>query len=128
MDNHTFQAEWTRHYEGTSACALVADAANDHGPVPDLLPPCFRLTSIERLPAPRGCLNRATLFHEQATMTVEWTSRQPDVNLNRGCLVDIRWPGRLLSVDGTFRIARLVRLDRPKPAVNLFATIPGFGQ
>jgi hypothetical protein len=66
MDKRTYQAEWTRQYEGTSACSLVADAANDLGPIPELLPPCFRLTSIERLSAARGCLNRSTLFHEKA--------------------------------------------------------------
>lgn len=92
--------------------------------VPSRLPSLFRLTSIERLPLDRGCLNRATIFHEQAALTVTWTSRQPEVNLTRGCLVGIRWAGVPAAEDGAIRIARLVRLDRPMPIENLFETIP----
>jgi 3'-5' exoribonuclease len=92
--------------------------------VPSRLPTLFRLTSIERLSADRGFLNRATIFHERAALTVSWTSREPDVNLTRGCLVGIRWAGVPTSENGAIRIARLVRLDRPMPTENLFETIP----
>ena len=91
---------------------------------PAQVPPCFRLTSIERLPAEKGCRHRATLFHEQASLRVTWTSRQPDTTLTRGCLVSIRWCGVPCCEAGEIRVARLVRLDRPVASVNLFETIP----
>lgn len=96
---------------------------------PDLvlekLPPLFRLQSIERLPFDaRNIRNRATLFHERATLCVEWLSAHPDVRLTVGSLVAIRWYGRPVSFAGAVRIARLVPLDRPEPTVNLFETIP----
>lgn len=91
------------------------------------LPQCYRLTSIERLPVEKGYFHRAKLFHEQAAMTVSWTSRHPDTTLTRHCLVSIRWCLHAKDcVGGDLPIARLVRLDRPLPAMNLFETIPTY--
>jgi 3'-5' exoribonuclease len=89
------------------------------------LPQIFRIQSITRLPGDgRHIKNRAVLFHERASLSVEWVSRQVDVRLQAGCLVSVRWLGRVLCAEGALRIARLVRLDRPDPALNLFDTLP----
>ncbi|MCB1954150.1 MAG: hypothetical protein KDG55_00655 [Rhodocyclaceae bacterium] len=43
--------------------------------VVEFLPQCFRIQSIARLPLDAlNTMNRATLFHEQAVLTVEWPS------------------------------------------------------
>ena len=71
----------------------VPSTSTDH--VPDKLPPTLRVQSIERLPGQRGdTLNRATLFHESASISVEWLTRHTDIRLVRGSLVSIRWLGR----------------------------------
>lgn len=89
------------------------------------LPGVFRIQSIVRLPFDgRGTLNRACLFHERAALTVEWVSRQVDVRLVAGALVSIRWQGRPVSLNGAVRVARIVLLERPEVAVNLFETVP----
>lgn len=89
------------------------------------LPQVFRIQSIARLPFNvRHTLNRAVLFHERASLTVEWISRQVDVRLVAGALVAIRWQGRPACVNGAIRIARVVLLECPEPSVNLFETIP----
>lgn len=104
-----------------------------HLPVPsaapdrlvEKLPTVFRLQSIERLPFDeRDVRNCATLFHERASLRVEWLSRHPDVRLTAGSLVAIRWSGRPTSLDGAVRISRLVLLEKPVPGINLFDTIP----
>lgn len=107
---------------------------NDHylpvpSAAPDLLveklPKVFRIQSIERLPFDQKNIRTcATLFHERATIRVEWLSRHPDVRLAAGSLVAIRWCGRPVSLDGAVRIARLVLLEKPEADINLFDTIP----
>lgn len=94
-------------------------------PVPDKLPPIFRVQSIERHPDVHGdILNRAVLFHEQASLSVEWLTRHADIRLTRGSLVSIRWLGRPASCDGHVRISRLVLLERPEAETNLFDLVP----
>lgn len=94
-------------------------------PVPDKLPPILRVQSIERLPGQRGdTLNRAALFHESASISVEWLTRHADIRLVQGSLVSIRWLGRPVSSDGYVRIARLVLLERPEAEANLFDLVP----
>ncbi|KIN92018.1 HD domain-containing protein [Thauera sp. SWB20] len=89
------------------------------------LPPVFRVQSISRLPLDNHCvLNRAGLFHERASLMVEWPSRKVDVRLGAGCLVSIRWLGRPVSLGGAVRISRLVVLGRPEASLDLFQTIP----
>jgi len=96
-----------------------------YDPVPDKLPPLFRVQSIERLPgAHSDILNRATLFHERASLSVEWLTRHADIRLVRGSLVSIRWLGRPASCDGHVRISRLVLLERPEAETNLFDLVP----
>lgn len=94
-------------------------------PVPQKLPHLFRVQSIERLPMPSGqVLTRASLYHDEASLKVEWLSRQPDIRVTQGCLAGIRWQGNPVSIDGHVRISRLVLLERPEPEVDLFRTIP----
>ncbi|MBE7423133.1 MAG: HD domain-containing protein [Zoogloeaceae bacterium] len=94
-------------------------------PVPDKLPPIFRVQSIERHPGAHGdILNRAVLFHEQASLSVEWLTRHADIRLTRGSQVSIRWLGRPASCDGHVRISRLVLLERPEAETNLFDLVP----
>ncbi|KAA3651085.1 MAG: HD domain-containing protein [Rhodocyclaceae bacterium] len=104
-----------------------------HVPVPragadivvEKLPRVFRIQAIERLPfdqkSMRSC---AALFHERATLNVEWLSKHCDVRLTVGSLVSIRWSGRPVSCNGAVRIARLVLLEQPEASINLFDTIP----
>ncbi len=92
------------------------------------LPALFRVQSITRMPFDeRHRLNRAVLFHEQASLCVEWLSRQVDVQLTVGRLVSVRWLGHPVSLNGAVRISRLVVLHRPVPDCNLFQTVlPGW--
>lgn len=106
-----------------TAMATLSSPMTD--PVPDMLPPFFRAQSIERLPGQRGdILNRATLFHESASISVEWLTRHADIRLTRGSLVSIRWLGRPVSSEGHVRISRLVLLERPEAEANLFDLVP----
>lgn len=101
----------------------VPDAAMDL--VVDRLPPVFRIQSIERHPFDEhNVRSRAVLYHDKATLTVEWLSRHVDVRLTVGALVSIRWCDRPVCLVGAVRIARLTLLEKPEPAVNLFETIP----
>lgn len=96
---------------------------------PDLLigklPTVFRIQSIARLPFDAdSILMRATVFHERASLTVDWLSRHVNPHLVAGSLVSIRWLGRPASLGGAVRIARLVSLERPEPSVNPFECVP----
>jgi 3'-5' exoribonuclease len=94
-------------------------------PVPDHLPPVFRVESLERYPAEhRQVATRAVLFHEKARLTVEWLSHNVDVRITRGTLVSVRWLGNPTSHNGAIRISRLVLLERAEADLNLFETVP----
>jgi len=93
--------------------------------VVEKLPSILRIQSIARFPYEGGqVLNRAVLFHERASLTVEWMSRHVDVRLTTGTLVSVRWLDRPRSFNDAVRIARLVLLECPDPAINLFQTVP----
>lgn len=112
--------------EAPLSAHTLAGTVHESDLVTECLPPTFRIHSIRRIPgdAAHKVITRAVLFHERACLTVEWSSPRVDVRLSAGCLVSIRWRGRPVSVNGAIRIARLVRLDRPEPAINLFDTVP----
>src|SRR5690554_420295 len=93
--------------------------------VVEKLPPILRIQSIARFPYDGAqTLNRAVLYHERSSLTVEWVSRHIDVRLTAGALVSVRWLERPRSFNGAVRIARLVLLERPDPALNPFQTAP----
>ncbi|AWI79165.1 metal-dependent phosphohydrolase [Parazoarcus communis] len=88
------------------------------------LPPAFRVCSIERYPhGDAGVLSRAALYHDAASLSVEWSDRHADNRIVAGALVSIRWRGRPTSIGGAVNIARLAVLERPMPSLNLFATV-----
>lgn len=97
-----------------------------HDPVPQLLPPVLRITSLTRLPAEdgRSVRNEAVLFHAKASLRVVWVTAHADIRLQAGHLVAIRWLGKPVSVEGAIRINRLVLLERSIPTLDLFETIP----
>lgn len=90
------------------------------------LPNIFRLVNITRLPGPngRGVTNEATLFHEQASLKVVWTSPQVDCRLKCSCYVAVRGLDRKTLDRDCQQIKRLDRLDKALPTINPFETIP----
>jgi 3'-5' exoribonuclease len=94
-------------------------------PVADRWPPLMRIVSLERtLDASHKVRNRAVLFHESCSLSVEWITQQADCRLHRHGLVTIRWGSALRCEDGAVRIERPIPADRPDATTNLFATIP----
>ena len=91
---------------------------------PSMLPKIYRLTSIRNDQDERLTLCTATLYHERAKMKVSWTTSKPDLRLKVGDLVAPRWLFTASCENGTIRIARLVRMERPEPWENLFHTVP----
>ena len=97
----------------------------DH-PIPVGLPSIFRVLSVDRYPDDdaRSFRFKAALFHEQAELSVTWRAQYVDTRIVCGSLVSIRWLLPTRSLDGSLRIARLVLIERPVPAVNLFHLTP----
>lgn len=94
-------------------------------PLPAKLPPLFRVESICRLPVDEHRhVARAELFHAQAALSVFWVGGHSDTSIARDALVAIRWLGDPFCCDGALRIARLVEVEQPAPAFNLFDTVP----
>lgn len=93
--------------------------------VAERLPAVFRMTSFshQQLDA-KTTECTASLYHEQASLRVIWLCKQPDLRMQPGVLVSIRWQGRATSIGGCIRISRLVLLERPDPSVDLFETVP----
>ena len=93
-------------------------------PCTEGMPSIFRVTSIDCQQKERCVLYRAHLFHEQASLTVEWARKQPDTRIRPFCLVSPRWNIRPLSHQGAIQISRLALMEHPEPEENLFKTIP----
>jgi hypothetical protein len=84
--------------------------------VVDRLPSVFRLQSIARFPFDeRHTLCQAALFHEQASLKVEWLCRQPD---NRLCHASL-WQRSRHSSAATSGWT----LERPPPGARAIAFI-----
>jgi 3'-5' exoribonuclease len=93
--------------------------------VPVSLPHIFRVQSVVRQPSgDHGHSTRAVIYHERATLTVEWRAQHVDVRVAARSLVTIRWLGNPVSVNGAIQISRLVVLDKPEAEVNLFDLVP----
>ena len=74
-------------------------------------------------------LNRAGLFHERASLMVEWPSRKVDVRLGAGCLVSIRWLGRPVGLGGAVRIQPPGRARAPEASLRSLPDDPdGLGE
>jgi 3'-5' exoribonuclease len=94
---------------------------------PDLasLPTLFRIESLIRHPLPDGTLSqRAVLFHDQASLSVTWTSRQADPRLFEGGLASPRYCRSGTCSDGAIGISRLVAIEKAIQSQNLFQTVP----
>ncbi len=92
--------------------------------VAERLPSTFRLTAFGHRPLDHKTTEcTASLYHDQASLQVAWSCKQPDLRLHIGALVSIRWQGQPTNRDGCIRINRLVLLERPEASLDLFETI-----
>lgn len=92
---------------------------------PAQLPAIFRVESVARYPTERHqIITRANLFHDRASLTVEWRSTHVDVRIVRGALVGVRWLNNRAHSKGAIPISRLVLLERAEAEVNLCHLVP----
>lgn len=95
--------------------------------VSDMLPSIMRIESLTRTLEGDAVLNRAILHHRQASLCVEWVTKQVDTRLHNGGLVSIRPAAKTRCQGGATRIQRLIAVGRAVPHVNLFDTVlPGW--
>lgn len=110
----------TTPFQHTHSHAAFASAT-----APLVVPPLYRVQAIVRLPTPDGLiLNRATLYHDDAHFSTQWVTQHPDVRITRGSLVSVVWLGPTSDVKKPASICRLVLSERPRPEIDLFATVP----
>lgn len=102
-----------------------------HQPLPSLcplikeLPLVYRLTNIEMSKVGSGQYSVvAEIYHDQASLRVQWLTSHVDTRLKVGTLVGIRWKGETKSEQGAIKISRLIVMDTPRPDINLFNTVP----
>lgn len=90
------------------------------------LPQVYRLIKIDRKVVSHAEYRMtAVVYHEQASLRVTWSVRQPDIRLKPGKLVEIRWTGGSpRSMNGAIVIARLVMLEKHRSKLDLFKTVP----
>ena len=93
-------------------------------PCTEGMPPIFRVTSVNHRQEERCVRYTAHLYHDKASLKVEWTRSQPDTRLRSFCLASIRWNQRTTSHDGAVQISRLVLMEHPEPEENLFRMVP----
>lgn len=95
-------------------------------PQPAALPYVFRIVNIENTAnSSKGVTYAANIFHEKASLSVCWDSHNVDSKLIPGTLVSMRWLGtKPICVNGRIKISRLVALEHPVAALNLFDTVP----
>jgi 3'-5' exoribonuclease len=104
---------WTSGTPPIAHCPLYATQA------------VFRVLSVVRDTPDRGRVpNRADLFLDEQRYTVEWFSQKVDARIRPGALVEVVPTATLRETEGLIRIQRLRLVDRPRAAVNPFATIP----
>jgi 3'-5' exoribonuclease len=103
----------------------ATEAADPSNPVAAAMPAVMRIQSIERTINDNGNIhNRAVLFHDRCTLSVDWSSQHVNSRLHRHGLVTIRHMKAPISDQGAIRIERLLPADRPLPSINLFETVP----
>ena len=111
----TNDTQWTESASNATSVQGVLPTAD---PVTDRLPRIFRIQSITRLPADgRHVMNRAVLFHERASLSVEWASRHVDVRTPMARYSRTAESGSEHSECGRppFRPERSHRAARPAP-------------
>jgi len=95
-----------------------------HRPITDL-PWAFRILHIVSKDLPNQMkMHHAELYHDKASVSVAWTSRNSDDRLVIGKLVTPRWSSQLMSTGGKVIINRLLPLEKPSLSIHLFDTIP----
>lgn len=92
----------------------------------DNLPAVFRVVRVQQrlLPGKNQYEVLAVLYHAQIQINVHACYQQHDSQLIPGALVKIRWPKRMISIDGCLRVDRLVVLQEAEACYQLFDTIP----
>ena len=93
-------------------------------PCTEGMPTIFRVTSLNHHQEERCIRYKAHLFHDKASLTVEWTRSQPDTRIHPFCLVSPRWNMHPVSHHGAVQINRLVLIEHPEPEENLFRMVP----
>lgn len=85
----------------------------------------YRLVTLHRRYDGKEYHNSALLYREGRTTEVAWTSKTlPDTRLKPGAIVSPRF-GRVAATNGSaIEISRLVMLERPEAAINLFDLVP----
>lgn len=90
------------------------------------LPAVFRVLCVRQrlLPGKNQYQVLVSLYHAKYQINVHACYPQYDNQLIPGALVKIRWPNRMISIDGCLRVDRLVVLQEAEASYQLFDTIP----
>lgn len=85
----------------------------------------YRLVTLHRRYDGKEYRNSALLYRDGKTTDVEWTSKTlPDTRLKPGAIVSPRFCRTPIIAGGSMEISRLVLLERPEAAINLFDMVP----
>lgn len=92
----------------------------------DKLPAVFRIVRVRQslLPGKNQYQVLAVLYHAEIQINVYARHQQYNTQLIPGALVKIRWPKRMISIQGCLRVERLVVLQEPESSYRVFDTIP----
>lgn len=89
------------------------------------MPRLFRVVSRTATPLDANHHRmEAFLYHDRASLAVSWDVRNPDSRLKEDVLVSPRYSPNPVCEGGRLRIGRLVVIEQPIPAENLFCTVP----
>ncbi len=85
----------------------------------------YRLVALHRRHDGKKYRNSALLYRDGATTEVEWASTTlPDTRLKPGAIVSPRFCHTPIVGCGSMEVSRLVLLERPEAAINLFDMVP----
>jgi len=99
----------------------VSNAKN----IKNVFPRIFCLEDIQCSPdEEKGFNYRATLYHDQACITVSFNCAERDPNLENGILVSVRWLPMMHSDHGAIQIAGLAIQNRTVDNFNPFLIVP----